>query len=54
MGRNKIVDNSASVEKKTEVQIIFDNLDGLVQEIRNPIANTLGLHLSCTNPSICP
>ena len=27
-------------------------IDGLVQERRNSIANTLELHLSCTNPSI--
>ena len=27
--------------------------DGLVQEGRNSIANTLELRLSCTNPSIC-
>ena len=26
------------------------HIDGLVQEIRNSIANTLELHLSCTNP----
>ena len=29
------------------------HFDGLVQEICNSIANTLGLHLLCTNPSIC-
>ena len=28
------------------------NMDGLVQERRNSIANTLELRLSCTNPSI--
>ena len=28
-------------------------IDGLVQEIRNSIANALELHVSCTNPSIC-
>ena len=28
------------------------NIDGLVQERRNSIANALELHLSCTNPSI--
>ena len=27
-------------------------IDGLVQERRNSIANALGLHLSCTKPSI--
>ena len=30
-----------------------DILDGLVQERRNSIANTLELRLSCTNPSYC-
>ena len=30
-----------------------DNIDGLVQERRNSIANALELHLSCTDPSIC-
>ena len=29
------------------------NFDGLVQERRNSIANTLELRLSCTNQSIC-
>ena len=29
-------------------------IDGLVQEICNSIANALELHLSCTNPLICP
>ena len=28
-------------------------IDGLMQERRNSIANTLELRLSCTNPSIC-
>ena len=28
------------------------NIDGLMQERRNSIANSLELHLSCTNPSI--
>ena len=28
-------------------------IDGLVQEKRNSIANTLVLRFSCTNPSIC-
>ena len=28
-------------------------IDGLVQERRNSIANALALHLSCTNSSIC-
>ena len=28
------------------------NIDGLVQERRNSIANALELRLSCTNPSI--
>ena len=28
------------------------HLDGLMQETRNPIANALGLRLSCINPSI--
>ena len=27
-------------------------IDGLMQERRNPIVNTLELRLSCTNPSI--
>ena len=30
----------------------MDDLDGLVQEGRNSIANALELRLSCTNPSI--
>ena len=30
--------------------VIYD-VDGLVQERRNPIANTLELSFSCTNPS---
>ena len=30
----------------------WGNIDGLVQERCNSIANTLELHLSCTNPSI--
>ena len=30
-----------------------DHTDGLVQERRNYVANTLELRLSCTNPSIC-
>ena len=29
------------------------NVDGLVRERRNSIANALELHLSCTNPSTC-
>ena len=29
------------------------DINGLVQERRNSIANTLELRLSCTNPSIC-
>ena len=31
----------------------IQHIDGLMQERRNPIANTLELRLSCTNPSIC-
>ena len=30
-----------------------DDIDSLVQESRNSIANALELRLSCTNPSIC-
>ena len=30
----------------------YDHINGLVQERRNSIANTLELRLSCTNPSI--
>ena len=30
-----------------------DHIDGLMQERCNPIANTLELHLSCINPSLC-
>ena len=30
------------------------DIDGLKQERRISIANALELHLSCTNPSICP
>ena len=30
-----------------------DYIAGLVQERCNSIANALGLHLSCTNPSVC-
>ena len=30
----------------------LDHVDGLVQEIRNSIANALELILSCTNPSM--
>ena len=33
--------------------IIQNNLDGLMQERHNSIANALELRLSCTNPSIC-
>ena len=32
--------------------LVWSNMDGLVQERRNSIANALELHLSCTNPSI--
>ena len=31
----------------------FLYIDGLMEEIRNAIANALELHLSCTNPSVC-
>ena len=31
----------------------ISNIDGLMQERRNSIANALELRLSCTNPSIC-
>ena len=31
---------------------LYNDTDGLVQERRNSIANTLELHLSCTNPLI--
>ena len=34
--------------------VVFDHrgqVNGLVQERRNSIANALELHLSCTNPS---
>ena len=30
-----------------------NNIDGLVQEIRNSIGNTLKLRLSCSSPSVC-
>ena len=36
-------------DEKKDVQ---SNIDGLVQERRNSIANTLELRLSCSNPSI--
>ena len=46
--------------KKSEVPVIFEvmavivrkghQIDGLVQERRNSIANALELRLSCTNP----
>ena len=32
----------------------IDHVSGLVQERRKSIANTLELHLSCTNPWMCP
>ena len=32
-------------------ETLNENIDGLVQEIRNSIANALELRLSCTNPS---
>ena len=32
--------------------IIHDNIDGLVKERHNSIANTMVLRPSCTNPSI--
>ena len=42
-------------ENHIEVDMIDENvwlyIDGLIQERRNSIANTLELHLSCTNPS---
>ena len=33
---------------------VFKEMDGLVQERRNSIANAMGLRLSCTNPSKWP
>ena len=33
--------------------ISFYEIDGLVQERRNSIANAMELRLSCTNPSKC-
>ena len=36
----------------THVQASKEHIDGLVQDRRNSIANTLELRLSCTNPSI--
>ena len=33
--------------------VVWDNIDGLVQERRNSIANALELRLCCSNPSIC-
>ena len=35
-----------------EIWKLFENIDGLVQERRNSVANALELLLSCTNPSI--
>ena len=34
-------------------RITHHDIDGLVQERQNSIANTLELSLSCTNPSMC-
>ena len=34
------------------LQLPYQHINGLVQERRNSIANTLELRLSCTNPSI--
>ena len=45
-------------QKNQYLQQTIYHLDGLVQERHNFIANTLELHLSCTNPLIlsltCP
>ena len=38
--------------KRTAIHFTIANIDGLVQERRNSIANALELRLSCTNPSI--
>ena len=35
-----------------DIDRVEPNIDGLVQERRNSIANALELRLSCTNPSI--
>ena len=48
-----------SVSSKVSMAINYfkkhpaDNIDGLVQERRNSIANALELRLSCTDPSTC-
>ena len=36
-----------------EIRVHVDNIDELVQERRNSIANALELRLSCTNWTIC-
>ena len=44
---------SSVIIQTTNVNVILKlHVNGLVQERRNSIANTLELHLSCTNPSM--
>ena len=39
--------------KCLDLKLFSYQIDELVQERRNSIADTLELHLSCTNPSKC-
>ena len=39
-----------NIYRNNNLLIVY--IDGLVQERRNPIANVLELHHSCTDPSI--
>ena len=51
MGVTAVLHHDIDIVYSSEITMI-DHIDGLVQERRNSIANTLELHLSCINPSI--
>ena len=53
-GRGKRHYKMVRVDFSSDASLLirYDHFDGLVQERRNSIANTLELHLSCTNPSM--
>ena len=50
---NKMAHNPVVYKVKHRFIYLWRHNDGLVQERHNSNADTLELHLSCTNPSIC-
>ena len=50
--RNHIMSQTTNTIESRYNTVHFLHIDGLVQERRNPSANAMELHFSCTNPSI--